>query len=505
MSSKIIYVDNRPAVCPICSCAIKGSPLMTTIFCNMCGTKIVIGKKEKTKDEPVGEIKIGEDKDKEHNYSSDYRQREEEKRYSFNNDQVGKERKYSFNNNGMKLLTLECPNCYAPLEETPNMGILFCKYCGQKIIVEDMQDLSLKLKLREMELKHEEEKKKLEEKRKYNEFMKKQEEAEKVRKRALILLVCTFPLIFLCFVPYFLVSSKHDKRVEHLTIVENEVQNAIQQGNYDYALVKVNELRLDDDYSSAETEAWDAKREDYTNTINELMAKEEQDIVVVLPDKSKVDTSENNLEETTEGMIEDSQPEETEVEVESIEIVSESNVVGVDEKIQLNLEYLPENATKPDVEWKSEDESIAKVNTAGKVTGIGLGKTVITATASNGISTSYEVVVDGWSQEMNVKMVYSREDDNNIGNEWSNYHLLNGSDVPSSMTVSLGDELTFFSHFCEDDTKPDIGEKTLSYKVTENDMSEGFTCSYDVYVTENGGRNSGKSAHFIVTFTFTPK
>ena len=46
---------------------------------------------------------------------------------------------------------------------------------------------------------------------------------------------------------------------------------------------------------------------------------------------------------------------------------------------------------------------------------------------------------------------------------------------------------------------------TKTYKVTEEDLVNGFTVPMELYVKENGGRNSGKRAHFDVEYNFTAK
>lgn len=56
----------------------------------------------------------------------------------------------------------------------------------------------------------------------------------------------------------------------------------------------------------------------------------------------------------------------------------------------------------------------------------------------------------------------------------------------------------------DDDTNPDVGSASTSYIVPEDDIRQGFSVSMELDVTENGGRNSGQSAHFVVTYTFTP-
>lgn len=56
----------------------------------------------------------------------------------------------------MNIQKFECPNCHAGLEsDYGNEGIFFCKYCGQKIIVEEIQNAEYDFKMRKMEMEHE--------------------------------------------------------------------------------------------------------------------------------------------------------------------------------------------------------------------------------------------------------------------------------------------------------------------------------------------------------------
>ena len=100
---------------------------------------------------------------------------------------------------------------------------------------------------------------------------------------------------------------------------------------------------------------------------------------------------------------------------------------------------------------------------------------------------------------------YRRDDDVNIGDEWSYYNELNGEIAKKEYAVSVGDSLNFYSRYTESDKDPDVGEASQTYVVTEEDLQNGFSVTMDLYVTENGGRNNGKSAHFVVTYTFSAK
>ena len=65
-------------------------------------------------------------------------------------------------------------------------------------------------------------------------------------------------------------------------------------------------------------------------------------------------------------------------------------------------------------------------------------------------------------------------------------------------------QLNINSEFTEDDDDPDVGSAEASYTVTQEALDQGFWVSTDLYVTENGGRYTGQSAHFVVTYTFSP-
>ena len=174
----------------------------------------------------------------------------------------------------MNVTKLECPNCHAALDnDYENAGTFFCKYCGQKMIVEEIQNAEYDLKARKMEMDHEVVLKKLEqaqrELEKQEELVKERFKHKKNMGLIFFCLACLAALIFLAVLPSTM-GSDHRSKVKQLEKVEIEVQEAIQNRDYDLALIKVNQLRLDDGFSPTQTEAWDAKREDYINTINEL-------------------------------------------------------------------------------------------------------------------------------------------------------------------------------------------------------------------------------------------
>ena len=71
------------------------------------------------------------------------------------------------------------------------------------------------------------------------------------------------------------------------------------------------------------------------------------------------------------------------VEVESIKIQENDDVLKVGGSIKLNASVLPDNATDKSVTWKSSDEDVVKVNSNWEVSAIKAGQAYVTASTSN--------------------------------------------------------------------------------------------------------------------------
>lgn len=191
------------------------------------------------------------------------------------------------------------------------------------------------------------------------------------------------------------------------------------------------------------------------------------------------------------------------VDPESITILEDKKVLAVGESYKLTVNATPENASIKKIRWSSSDDNVISVDESGRVSAIGGGTATITAEISPEIKATCELTVDNALRIMLVSVKHPRDDDINIGHEWSYTNTINSEPVSSSISLRVGDTINVYSKYTESDDNPDIGEAAASHYVTAEDLQNGFDISMDLYVTENGGRNSGQSAHFIVTYTFT--
>jgi len=55
----------------------------------------------------------------------------------------------------MELKTLNCPNCNGHLEIEDGIDTFFCKYCGNKIVLDGQSDAAYQAKVKIKELEHE--------------------------------------------------------------------------------------------------------------------------------------------------------------------------------------------------------------------------------------------------------------------------------------------------------------------------------------------------------------
>lgn len=186
----------------------------------------------------------------------------------------------------MKLISVNCPNCGKPINlDVDNLG-QFCSSCGSKIVldVETIQQLLIakeetkrvqmnadrQVKLAQMQSEDEANKWVRQEKSRSKSFM----------RNYGVPLIATGVIILIAVIGFAVLMHStdhmfdedeiaHESIVEKLEDIEEKLEEAIEEGDYDRAIILANKLRMDDGWSSEETKSWNEKREEYIRIINE--------------------------------------------------------------------------------------------------------------------------------------------------------------------------------------------------------------------------------------------
>ncbi|MCI8403834.1 MAG: YHYH domain-containing protein [Clostridia bacterium] len=155
-----------------------------------------------------------------------------------------------------------------------------------------------------------------------------------------------------------------------------------------------------------------------------------------------------------------------EVMAEKIEIHNKPEQIFVDEKVLLNVVFTPKNTTNKTVEWKSADETVAKISPSGEIVGIGVGKTKITASNKDKID-EFEVTVNP-IEATSIEIFIEGQDDKL-------------TDVPA---FKKGETMQLNVNFIPENTT----NKTVKWTVDNNEIAT---------IDESGlltGHKSGKAA-----------
>ena len=236
-----------------------------------------------------------------------------------------------------------------------------------------------------------------------------------------------------------------------------------------------------------------------------------KEIDVVRVDGKNVHLNKTNYEEAVAlmdaGEIVDRSmptPTPTPILVSEIRLSLKSVDLEVGDKVTVKTEILPKNAVDKTLVWYSDNADVATVDQKGTVTAVGRGTATITAVAHGSAASSISIKVENYkNRRMRVVATQRQVNDVNIGHEWYFEKTVNGQYTGDEMLVSAGDTLKFYCKFTEDDSVPDVGTASKAYKVTKSDILNGFEVTMEVKVTENRGKNAGKTAKFTVYFTFT--
>lgn len=145
-----------------------------------------------------------------------------------------------------------CPSCGGTIEVENNLDTFYCKYCGHKILLDGQSDTLISAKVRMKELDYQERADK-----EYYKF------EEKERKRAFIFKLSEGPfgaliyfgLLFLViFVFYSIAVIPENKEKKRLQKIVKEVNDLIDDRNYEEALRKANTIEYTESGDSSKKE-----------------------------------------------------------------------------------------------------------------------------------------------------------------------------------------------------------------------------------------------------------
>lgn len=152
-----------------------------------------------------------------------------------------------------------------------------------------------------------------------------------------------------------------------------------------------------------------------------------------------------------------------EIKVTEVRLLPVSQVVKKGDSFTIEALVLPENAERRELTFRSSDETVATVTSAGVVTGVKEGKAQITATAPNGVYGTCDVVVAG---DIFVEL--------NTGNEFS---MFVGGEKQIIATV----------------TPDDAPDKTITWKSSDESVA----------TVNNGLVKALKEGEAIISATFS--
>lgn len=162
----------------------------------------------------------------------------------------------------MKLVSLNCPNCGAPIEIEDGINTFYCKYCGHKVVLSDIDDSVLNAKMHLKDIEHAE---KMQDKRdtqeRYKIESKNKSERTKNKQKIILGIIGVIGCIIFLTAPFLLARSRSDNEEQKLQNTVDEIMVDIENENFEDAYVKANSLYYTAGWSDDIKEKWDRTRE----------------------------------------------------------------------------------------------------------------------------------------------------------------------------------------------------------------------------------------------------
>ena len=172
----------------------------------------------------------------------------------------------------MELKVMKCPVCNGTIEVKEDVDTVVCEYCKTPLYVEENNLARINSKVRMKELEHETARVKMAYDDKADKRRSKRQEQKDAYRFGFML---WFIPIVMCLILLAVTYGGHGLKTKTLEKTVTEIQEDINNENFDEARVKVESLR-DSDFSSDDKKRWNETRKELIKQIDEA---EEQAIL----------------------------------------------------------------------------------------------------------------------------------------------------------------------------------------------------------------------------------
>ena len=172
----------------------------------------------------------------------------------------------------MKLKVLKCPNCNAPLDNAEELDVMFCKYCGYKIIMDELSDAQIASRVKVKEMQHQKEM----QANKYDQEKLRWERKEKSKSKEWLRNSLPIILLLAISISCFVLSEIHFnseektsiKQEEQLQQIVEEVMIDIKNEDFVSARIKAETIQYTENWSDEIEKKWDATRKQLLKEID---------------------------------------------------------------------------------------------------------------------------------------------------------------------------------------------------------------------------------------------
>lgn len=174
----------------------------------------------------------------------------------------------------MKLKSLNCPNCNANLDTEYGLDTFYCKYCGNKILLEGQSKAAYSAKVKIQQMAHEEN----QQAKRFAHERYKIDSEQKNDRKTFFMLIGGFAILISFFVGTYIYGSINTKQQElKLQAIVDQIMIDIENQNFDEAYVNANLLYWDSSWTSEGKDKWDATRKEILKQIKEAEKNAKKD------------------------------------------------------------------------------------------------------------------------------------------------------------------------------------------------------------------------------------